>query len=162
MTLLCLFRIVCSCSRQPSRTRPKTRQSSRRQLGRSSNAKIARNSEMLPTDRPTDRRTKRGVESRARDQKTKQKQGNKGTTQKGNEGMRELNTHFATICVYVQRRYRHRRMEGWTDEGTEGRKVMTKDKAQIPKKTKLSCRWVSRGIQSPSSPALTKMSEPLS
>ena len=35
-------------------TRPNTRQSSRGRLGRSSNAKIARNSEMLPTYRRTD------------------------------------------------------------------------------------------------------------
>ena len=36
------------------KTRPDTRQSSRGRLGRSSNAKTARNSKMLRTDRPTD------------------------------------------------------------------------------------------------------------
>ena len=52
-------------------TRPDTRQSSRGRLGRSSNAKITRNSKMWPTDGPTDGRTDRptdqGVESRVRD-----------------------------------------------------------------------------------------------
>ena len=44
-------------------TRPDTRQSSRGQLGRSSNAKTARNSEMLWWDRRIDRVTGQGVES---------------------------------------------------------------------------------------------------
>ena len=37
-----------------SKTRPDTRQSSRGWLGRSNNAKNARNLKMLPTDLPTD------------------------------------------------------------------------------------------------------------
>ena len=48
-------------------TRPDTRQSSRRQLGRSCNAETARNSKMLRTDGPTDRPTRLGVESHVRD-----------------------------------------------------------------------------------------------
>ena len=50
-------------------TRPDTRQNSRGQLGRGSNANTARNSKMLPTDRRMDRPTRQGVESRVRDQK---------------------------------------------------------------------------------------------
>ena len=48
------------------KTRLDTRQSSRGWLGRSGNAKIARNSEMLPTYRRTDRPTRQGVELRVR------------------------------------------------------------------------------------------------
>ena len=54
------------------KTRPDTRQSSRRQLGRSSNAKTAQNSKNVtyrPTDQPTDRPTRQVVESRVRDYK---------------------------------------------------------------------------------------------
>ena len=50
-------------------TRPDTRQDSRGRFGRDSNAKAARNSEMLRTDGRTDRPIQRGVESRVRDKK---------------------------------------------------------------------------------------------
>ena len=44
--------------RPPKKTRPDTWQSSHGRLGRSSNAKTARNSKMWPTDQPTDRHGK--------------------------------------------------------------------------------------------------------
>ena len=49
------------------KTRPDTRQYSRGRFGRSGNAKTACNSEIWPTDGPTDRPIPLGVESRVRD-----------------------------------------------------------------------------------------------
>ena len=60
-------------------TRPDTRQSSRRQLGRSCNAETARNSKMLRTDRPT----RQGVELRVHDYKLQKIKKHGGTA--GNE-----------------------------------------------------------------------------
>ena len=48
-------------------TRPDTRQYSRGRLGRSRNAKTARNLTIFRTDLPTYRPTRQGVESRVRD-----------------------------------------------------------------------------------------------
>ena len=64
-------KVMCYNSFRHEKTRPDTWQSSRRQWGKSSRAKTARNSKMFRTDGltdgPTDQPTQQGVESRVHD-----------------------------------------------------------------------------------------------